>query len=186
MQLSNASRIQYRVVDVDTNSLCNIQEKYTYFPDKHNFFDGTNLCKRFGGRRVDVSTRLKVQEVVKFLFSVKDDVQFSDSQDISTGTMYTDHEVTNVWREFETGQPPLDPFQWFYAEPNGGLVENCAEIWAKEEGNKRSSGFNDESCASARPTACQDIGLVKLTLRGKLEVFPSKSSRRGFRSLSVD
>ena len=114
-----------------------------------------------------------VDAVVGFLNSVKEDPQFSDDLYVTTGTMFTDEEVTNVWLDYETGLPPQDPFVWFFAEPNGGTVENCAQVWIKEESTGKTSGFNDPTCSSP-PVACQDIGKVTLTFRGYTLLFSEK------------
>ena len=169
MQKENTSRVHYRVVEVEREILCNLQKKYTYFPDQYSFLDGNMVCKRFGGRKADVSTRNNVMELVDFLWSVKEDPQFTRGQFVSTGTMYTDEKVTNVWRHYETGQPPEDPLSWYFGEPNGGKVENCAQLWIRKDGGKKGSGFNDASCTEKVTVACEDVGLVKLTLRGKAE-----------------
>ena len=58
---------------------------------------------------------------------------------VTTGTMFTDEKVTNVWLDVETGLPPQDPFVWFFAEPNSGTVENCAQVWIKEGSTGKTS-----------------------------------------------
>ena len=170
MQKDNASKVHYRVVEVEREILCNLQKKYTYFPDQYSFLDGNMVCKRFGGRKADVSTKKNVMALVDFLWSVKEGPQFTQDQFISTGTMYTDEKVTNVWRHYETGQPPEDPLSWYFGEPNGGKVENCAQLWTRIDSGKKGSGFNDASCTEKVPVACEDVGLVKLTLRGKMSI----------------
>ena len=71
LQQDNSTRVQYRVVDVNRESLCNLQDKYTFFPDFYSFHEGTLICKRFGEKRSDVSTRQMVDAVDGFLNSVK-------------------------------------------------------------------------------------------------------------------
>ena len=166
MQKYNTSRVHYRVVEVEKESLCNLQRKYTYFNDKYNFLDGSMLCKRFGGRRVDVSKKENVKALVDFLWSVKEDPLSTPGQYMTTVTMYTDEKVTNVWRHHQTGLPPKDPLNFYFGEPNGGEVENCAQLWTRIDSGKKGSGFNDGSCTQKVSVACEDVGLVKLTLRG--------------------
>ena len=115
-----SSKVQYKVVDIDQTTLCNLQKKYTYFPDRYKFQEGTELCRRFGGRKVDVSSKEQVAAVSNFLYSILDDPAFSETSWVSTGTMFTDEDVTNVWVNHETGNLPKDKFSWFFEEPNGG------------------------------------------------------------------
>lgn len=168
MQDNISSRVQYRVVDINDATLCNKLSKYTYFPDKYNFRDGTKLCKKFGGRRADVSTREDVEDLVDFLISIKEDPLYLTEGFMRTVSMFTDEETTNVWSHHETGLLPQDAFKWFYAEPNGGKVENCAELWVKEDASNGGyvSGFNDNSCSEPLPVACQDLQASRFLLRG--------------------
>ena len=166
-QQNMSSKVQYKVVDIDQTTLCNLQKKYTYFPDRYKFQEGTELCRRFGGRKVDVSSKEQVAAVSNFLYSILDDPAFSETSWVSTGTMFTDEDVTNVWVNHETGNLPKDKFSWFFGEPNGGNVENCAELWGKAEADgRKTNGFNDIACSRPVQTACEDVGLVKILLRG--------------------
>ena len=64
LQQDESIKVQYRVVDIDKSTLCNKEKKFTYFPDRYKHLDGSKLCKRFGGRRADVSNRNKFEELV--------------------------------------------------------------------------------------------------------------------------
>ena len=166
MQLKNESKVKYRIVDVELEALCNLEKKFTYFPDKYNFQEGTQHCMRFGGSRIDVASKDQVDEVVNFLWSVKGDPAFTPREWVTTGTKFTDKAEMNVWRDVETGELPQDPFNWFFGEPNGGDVENCAELWIRGKSEERLNGFNDIACSRPLSIACQSIGIVTLTLRG--------------------
>ena len=187
-QRDKSTKVQYRVVDIDQATLCNLQKKYTYFPDRYNFQEGTELCRRFGGRKVDVSSKEQVAAVSSFLYSILDDPAFSETSWVSTGTMFTDEDVTNVWVDYETGNLPEDKFSWFFGEPNGGNVENCAELWGKAEADGgKTNGFNDIACSRPVQTACEDVGSVKLMLRGcfNLTLIGKESISILLRSLST-
>ena len=82
--------------------------------------------------------------------------------------MYTDEKELNVWRHYETGELPADPLIWNVGEPNGGMVENCAQLLVQSnmDGTKYIATFNDLACDNPRPVACQDIGTLLLKLRG--------------------
>ena len=161
--------MQYRVIDLEKSSLCPTARKYTFFPDKYQHLEGSKLCERYGGRRVDVSTKSKFNQVVAYLGSIKDDPAWSKGFEVSTYTMFTDEEKFNVWKNYKTGKLPDDPLEWAFAEPNGGMVENCAQIWINpDENGKWVGSFNDAMCSSPRAVACEGIGDVVLTLRGKI------------------
>ena len=63
LQKNDSIKVQYRVVDLETASFCNSESIYTFFPDSYALLDGIDLCKRFGGRIVDVSTEEKILKV---------------------------------------------------------------------------------------------------------------------------
>ena len=170
LQKDESIKVQYRVVELDKSTLCNNEKKYTFFPDKYKHLDGSQLCKRFGGRRVDVSSKEKFDEVATFLGTIKDDPSWSENMDVTTYTMFTDEKEFNVWKNYETGELPQDPLNWNFAEPNGGMVENCAQVWInKDEDTGRWVGsYNDQTCTKPAPVACQGIGAVLLTLRGRI------------------
>ena len=65
--------VQYRVVDLDKSSLCNSDKKYLFFPDPYQHLNGSELCKRFGGERVDITSKEKSNAVVDYLLSLKED-----------------------------------------------------------------------------------------------------------------
>ena len=160
--------MQYRVVDLETSSFCTSESKYTFFPDSYAFLDAINLCTRFGGRIVDLSTEEKVMNVTSYLGGLKDDPAWSSTLDTRTYTMFTDEQQFNVWRDFETGELPEDPLVWGFGEPNGGNVENCADLMTVSDKKGGWMGrFNDDSCDQPRPVACQGIGNIILTLRGR-------------------
>ena len=73
LQKNESISVQYRTVDLAKSSLCQTERKYTFFPDHYNHLDGSKLCERFGGRRVDVSTKVNFEQVVAFLGGIKDD-----------------------------------------------------------------------------------------------------------------
>ena len=52
---------------IPQKSLCKAIEKYTFFPDRFSFLESINLCRRFGGKLVDVSTSAKRNALVTFL-----------------------------------------------------------------------------------------------------------------------
>ena len=159
--------MQYRVVDLDKSSLCNTEKKYTFFPDRYKHLDGSKLCERFGGTRVDVSNKQKFEEVAAYLGTIKDDPAWTENLDVTSYTMFTDEEEFNVWKNYETGELPEDPLVWAFAEPNGGMVENCAQVWInKDEKGKWVGSYNDQTCTKPVAVACQGIGEVLLTLRG--------------------
>ena len=82
---------------------------------------------------------------------------------------YTDAAEFNVWRHYETGELPDEPLIWNEAEPNGGMVENCAQLVVKEERAKRTVLYNDLTCTykgSSARTVCQDMKEIVVKLRG--------------------
>ena len=167
LQKDNSVKVQYRVVDVDKISLCKTDKKFTIFPDRYALRDGTRLCRRFGGKRVDVSSKKKIQEIVNWMGTLKSDPEFHENMNLDTYTMYTDEEQFNVWKNYETGELPEDPLEWDFAEPNGGLVENCAQLRARiDKDNQLVGTMNDITCSIPYPVACEGIGKVLLTLRG--------------------
>ena len=67
LQKSQDTAVQYRKVDFTRPSLCDAGQKYTFFPDTYTFEGGFNVCRRFGGKLVDVSTTQKFEAIVEFL-----------------------------------------------------------------------------------------------------------------------
>ena len=169
LQKNESLSVQYEIVEVDKSSVCQSEMKYTFFPDQFQYDEGTELCTRFGGRRVDVSTKDKFDNVVQFMGGIREDPAFTKDMWITTHTLYTDKDEFNVWRNRETGELPEFDFKWGYAEPNGGMIENCAEVRILEMKNEDGQWvgyFNDMTCTSPIRQTCQDIGEVTLTLRG--------------------
>ena len=180
--------MQYRVVDLEKSSLCQTERKYSFFPDKYQHLEGSKLCERYGGRRVDVSTKNKFNQVVAYLGSIKDDPAWTKGMEVSTYTMFTDEEKFNVWKNYETGELPKDPLEWAFAEPNGGMVENCAQIWINQDENGNWVGmYNDAACSNPRSVACEGIGEVVLTFRGEIcmTIFATKRPLIGLCSLTA-
>lgn len=183
LQKNSSIKVQYRVVDLDTNSFCKSDTKFTYFPDDYDMTAGTRLCKRFGGRKIDISTKEKVSEIKNWMFSLRSDPDFhlQDSYKITSYGMFTDEKENNVWANYETGEVAKDPFNWKYGEPNGGEVENCADLQIMctdcgsmaenpEKWNNLDNwdvAFNDMPCQRTSQVSCLDIGVVVLTLRGR-------------------
>ena len=170
LQKNESIKVQYRVVELDKSTLCNTEKKYTFFPDRYKHLDGAQLCKRFGGRLVDVSSKEKFDEVAAYLGTIKDDPAWTENLDVTTYTMFTDEEEFNVWKNYETGELPQDPLDWAFAEPNGGMVENCAQVRINkdEETGRWVGSYNDRSCTDPIAVACQGIGEVLITLRGRI------------------
>ena len=67
LQKNEVTAVQYRQDDVSKKSLCETVQKYIFFPDNYGFKIALNLCRRFGGRLVDVSTSEKSNAVAIFL-----------------------------------------------------------------------------------------------------------------------
>ena len=170
LQNDKNSAVEYRIVKIPRKSLCKTTAKYTFFPDSYSFSDGFNVCRRFGGKLVDVSTSTRVNAVVTFLGkNIKENPKYDDSISISTYTMYTDEKEFNVWRHRETDELPSDPLIWNVGEPNGGMVENCAQLLVQSsvgEESKYIATFNDFTCSNPVPVACEDIGELLLKFRG--------------------
>ena len=92
----------------------------------------------------------------------------------STYLRYRDEGTVNKWVDFETGRPPHDPLQWQYIEPNGGAVENCAQvvILGPDEDGQFLGRLNDMPCEFRLPVLCEarwlqlgtddDFGIFKL------------------------
>ena len=168
LQKNESIRVQYRVVDVEKSAICKTESKYTYFPDKFKLQEGTEVCVRFGGRRVNVSTDEQFDSVVSFMAGVRDDSAWTEDLWVTTFTTFTDDDEFNVWKDYETGKVRETPFNWGFGEPNGGMIENCAEIRISDkdsEGN-RYGYLNDLACTNIIGVTCEDIGDVVLTLRG--------------------
>ena len=126
--------------------------------------------------------------MVAYLGSIKDDPAWTNGMEVSTHTMFTDEEKFNVWRNYETGELPEDPLEWAFAEPNGGMVENCAQIWINQDENGNWVGmYNDAACSSPRSVACEGIGEVVLTFRGEIcmTIIASKRPLIGLCSLTA-
>ena len=170
LQKNDDTAVQFRKVDIIKNTLCDAGQKYTFFPDRYTLEGGLNVCRRFGGVFGDVSTSKKYDAIVDFLGkNVKENPKFDDSIYISTYTMYNDEEEYNVWRHAETGKLPEDPLIWNSGEPNGDMVENCAELrfaGKSEDGTKFVGGFNDYRCDNKIPVLCEGIGDVVVRFRG--------------------
>ena len=170
LQKNIDTAVQYRKVEVPKKSLCKTSEKYTFFPDSYGFSDGFDVCRRFGGKLVDVSSSAKVNAVVTFLGeNIKENPKYDESISISTYTMYTDEKEFNVWRHRETDELPTDPLIWNVGEPNGGMVENCAQLLVQssvDDESKYIATFNDFTCTNPVPVACEDIGDILLKFRG--------------------
>ena len=172
LQKNKDTAVQYRIVKIPQKLLCKTAEKYTFFPDRYSFSDGFDVCRRFGGKLVDVSTSAKVNSVAAFLGKIVENPKYDETSSISTYTMYTDEKEFNVWRHRETGKLPVDPLEWNIWEPNGGMVENCAELRivlvepSDGEESKYIAAFNDFTCSNPIPVACEDIGELLLKFRG--------------------
>ena len=169
LQRNKTTAVHYRKVEIPRSSLCKTGEKYTYFPDDYSFKDGIHLCKKFGGKLVDVSTSEKVNAVVTFLGKdIKENPKYEGIVPYTMST-YTDVKEFNVWRHYETGELPDDPLIWNIGEPNGGMMENCAMLLVQtsaEDESKYIASFNDYICGNGMPLACEDIGELLLKLRG--------------------
>ena len=170
LQKNKATAVQYRIVDIPKSSLCKTSQKFTYFPDMYDLLGAINLCRRFGGKMVDVSTTKKAQAVVQFVSDIMDNPKYDRlGKLLNPWVAYTDAAEFNVWRHYETGELPDEPLTWNEAEPNGGMVENCAQLVVKEERAKRTVLYNDLTCTykgdSAR-TVCQDMKEIVVKLRG--------------------
>ena len=123
---------------------------------------------RFGGERVDISTQEKFDEVVQYLGGIKEDSAWSESLNFNIFTIHTDDKEFNVWRNYITGELPKFTLPWAYAEPNGGMIENCAQVWElrKKKDGKWTASVNDCTCGNLLPVVCEGVGTVRLTLRG--------------------
>ena len=73
LQANESIKVQFKPIEVESSSLCQTVTKYTFFPDGYKLLDGTELCRKFGGQRVDVSTKAKFNKVVAFLGNIIDD-----------------------------------------------------------------------------------------------------------------
>ena len=147
--------------------MCNVKGKYSFFPDRYTHKEGSKICQKFGGQRVDVSTKEDFQRVVDFLGFVKEDPAWNKGLDITTYSKFTDEGEFNVWKDYITGEKPKDPLSWNFGEPNGGMIENCAQIWTRKDGNGKWVGsFNDFDCNRPMAVACEGVGEVLLILRG--------------------
>ena len=170
LQKNDSIKVQYRVVDLETSSFCTSETKYTYFPDTYTLLGAINLCNRFGGKIVDLSSKEKIESVTAYMWGLQSDPEWTKPlyTNLAIYTMFTDKEQFNVWRDFETGKLPDDPLVWGFGEPNGADVENCADLQTISDKKGGWMGrFNDLSCAQPRPVACEGIGTIRLILRGK-------------------
>ena len=170
LQNKEISAVQYRKVNISQVSLCKSVEKYTFFPDSYGFEGAINLCRRFGGKIVDVSTLDKVNAVGEFFGKeIKLNPKYDDSVRVTTYTMYTDKKEFNVWRHYETDELPKDTLVFNGGEPNGGMVENCAQLFIQpyvNDNTKFSPIFNDNTCSYPLPVACEDVGEIVIKFRG--------------------
>ena len=165
LQKNKTTAVQYRKEEIPKSSLCKTSQRFTFFPDKYDMLEGMNLCRRFGGEMVDVPTHRKGEAIVDFVGEIMDNPKYERIRSVHVPFVaYTDTEELNVWRHYETGELPEEPFIWNTAEPNGGMVENCANLVIKKE--ERSLLFNDMSCTSKLPTVCQGIKEIVVKLRG--------------------
>jgi hypothetical protein len=116
---------------------------------------------------IDVSTYGKANSVVNFLDEdIMDNPKYSEVELMRPYTMYTDSKEFSVWRHYETGELPTEPLVWDSGEPNGGMVENCAQLVVTGEKAKRAVAFNDNTCEAPMIVACEDIGDVVIKFRG--------------------
>ena len=162
--------VQYRTLNISRDSLCKTVQKYTFFPDSYTFEEGINLCRRFGGKIVDSSTLEKNKAIGDFLGKeIKLNEKYDEDIQTSTYTMYTDKREFNVWRHFETEELPIDPLVFNGGEPNGGMVENCAQLMIQpslEDKTKFSAIFNDLTCKTPLSIACEGVGDILIKFRG--------------------
>ena len=125
LQKNEVTAVQYRQDDVSKKSLCETVQKYIFFPDNYGFKIALNLCRRFGGRLVDVSTSEKSNAVAIFLGkNITENPKYDEALNVRTSTTYSDVKELNAWVDFLTGNPPKDPLAWGPTEPNSGMVEN--------------------------------------------------------------
>ena len=116
---------------------------------------------------VDVSTHRKGQAVVDFVGEIIDNPKYARIQKEHVPFVpYTDIDELNVWRHYETGELPNEEFIWNTAEPNGGMVENCANLVIKGGKEERRLLFNDITCTYELPTVCQGVQEIVVKLRG--------------------
>ena len=161
LQKNKSTAVQYRNIKIPLKSLCKAAEKYTFFPDIYTFSDSVNLCRRFGGKLIDVSTSAKANAVAMFLGkNVKENPKYDETITISSFTMYRDEKEFNVWRHHETDELPSDPLKWSVSEPNGGMKENCATLWLQLSADKSRyiAPLSDLRCTQPNAVACEDIG----------------------------
>ena len=170
LQRTELGAVQYRKVNISRSSLCKTKQKYTFFPDYYTFEEGINLCRRFGGKVVDVSTSEKVKAIGDwFGKEIELNPKYDDTVRSSTYTMYTDKREFNVWRHFETEELPKDALVFNGGEPNGGMVENCAQLFIQpslDDKTKFTAIFNDLTCKSPLSIACEDVGDIVIKFRG--------------------
>ena len=160
LQKNESTAVQYRTVKVPKKSLCKAAEKYTFFPDPYPFSDGVNLCRRFGGKPIDVSTSAKANAVAMFLGKNIVENPKYDATIRGLYSMYNDEKEFNVWRHYQTDELPTDPIAWDIGEPNGGMKENCAALLIQLSTDKSRyiATFADLICTESLAVACEDIG----------------------------
>ena len=108
LQINDSLRVQYRKVDLDKSSLCNSNKKYSFFPGPYQHQDGSELCKRFGGQKVDITFKENLYAVVNYLLSLKEDTAWNiHKEDLTMYTTLTDEEQFNVWKNYKTGELSL-------------------------------------------------------------------------------
>ena len=123
LQKNKTTAVQYRLVDINRNSLCKTSKKFTYFPDKYSFLEGLNLCRRFGGKPLDVSTHAKAKEAVDFTLDIMKNPKHTKLVMYRVFVPYTDEKELNVWRHYETGELPEEPLTWAGAHWGSHLKE---------------------------------------------------------------
>ena len=78
---------------------------------------------------------------------------------------YWDELEEGNFTNMNNGTPMGDNQDWFYGEPNGGLVENCVNIWPNRDGL-----WNDDDCSRLAYSAfCEFSEAPYLQIRGKGE-----------------
>lgn len=122
-----------------------------------NWEDARAHCKLIGMNLLATTTRQEVEDLWHYLSNRVFGVSHVEVQSWNLWLDATDHEAEGVWKWTETGEN-VTYKPWFADEPNGGVLENCLELWGNGEDRTL---WNDAKCHQRRRFICEisDYGL---------------------------
>ena len=131
------------------------------FPNHINWYQGVEICRRFGGR---MELNLNEKDLVEKSFALRIEVEKRNPDRCKRVWMAaSDEETEKIWKDSETGEVVDIDRLWAPGQPNGERIQNCAGIW--ELAGMGSQLYDDGGCEGEKQcTMCK----FKLAPRAKL------------------